>query len=132
VILASTLPCIGFLATLTPVDPGVMLTSYLGLFLLGLSFLCLGVFMSSLTENQIIAAVASFGALLGFWLIGFVEQFSGGGAGGGVLSYLSILEHFDGFARGVIDTRDVAFYLLFSAFFLFGTLRVLETMRWRG
>lgn len=131
IILVGTLPCIVFLARLTPVDPGVVLTIYLGLFLLGFAFISLGVFMSSLTENQIVAAVASFGALLGFWLIGFVGEFSGAGAGG-VLSYISILEHFDGFTRGVIDTRDVAFYLLFSAFFLFGTLRVLEITRWRG
>jgi ABC-2 type transport system permease protein len=131
IILLGTLPCIAFLATLTPVDPGVVLTIYLGLFLLGFAFLSLGAFMSSLTENQIVAAVASFGALLGFWLIGFVGEFSGAAAGG-VLSYISILEHFDGFTRGVIDTRDIAFYLLFSAFFLFGTLRVLEITRWRG
>ncbi|MFQ5457676.1 MAG: ABC transporter permease [Myxococcota bacterium] len=131
-ILAGTLPCIAHLATLAPVDPGVALTNYLGLFLLGLSFLSLGIFVSSLTENQIVAAVVSFGALLLFWLIGFLGQFSASGAGGGLISYVSILEHFEGFTRGVIDTRDVAFYLLFSAFFLFGTLRVLESMRWRG
>lgn len=131
IIVAGTLPCVALLAGLTPVDPGVIASSYAGLLLLGGAFLCLGIFVSSLTENQIVAAVVSFGALLGFWLIGFVQQFSGGGAGG-LLSYLSILEHFDAFTRGVVDTRDVAFYLLFSAFFLFGTLRVLESMRWRG
>jgi ABC-2 type transport system permease protein len=129
-ILSGTLPCIALLATLTPLDPGVVATNYLGLILLGGAFLSLGVFASSLTENQIVAAVSSFGVLLAFWLIGFVEQFSGGA--GGPLSYLSILNHFDGFTRGVVDTRDVAYYVLFSAFFLFGTLRVLETMRWRG
>lgn len=131
VILGGTIPCMGMLASLTPVDPGVIATNYLGLVLLGASFLSLGVFASSLTENQIVAAVTSFGALLVFWLIGFVEQFSGGGASG-PLSYVSILNHFEGFTRGVVDTRDVAFYLLFCAFFLFGTLRVLEVMRWRG
>ncbi|MDP3937426.1 MAG: ABC transporter permease [Deltaproteobacteria bacterium] len=131
IVLAGTLPCVAFLSSLTPIDPGVIASSYTGLFLLGSAFLCLGIFVSSLTENQIVAAVVSFGALLAFWLIGVVEQFSGGG-GGGPLSYLSILEHFDAFTRGVVDTRDVAFYLLFCAFFLFGTLRVLESMRWRG
>jgi ABC-2 type transport system permease protein len=128
-ILSGTLPCIGLLATLTPLDPGVVASNYLGLILLGGAFLSLGVFASSLTENQIVAAVSAFGALLVFWLMGLVEQFSGGG---GALSYLSILNHFEGFTRGVVDTRDVAYYVLFSAFFLFGTLRVLETMRWRG
>jgi ABC-2 type transport system permease protein len=129
-ILSGTLPCIALLTTLSPLDPGVVASNYLGLILLGSAFLCLGVFASSLTENQIVAAVSSFGALLAFWLIGFVEQFSGGATG--LLSYLSILNHFDSFSRGVVDTRDVAYYLLFSAFFLFGTLRVLESMRWRG
>lgn len=130
VIVAGTVPCVAYLAHLTPLDGGVIASSYIGLFLLGSAFLCLGIFVSSLTENQIIAAIISFGALLALWLIGFVGQFAGGG--GGVLSYLSILQHFDAFTRGVVDSRDVAFYLFFCAFFLFGTLRVLESMRWRG
>jgi ABC-2 type transport system permease protein len=128
-ILAATLPCIVYLGSITKLDPGTVIASYLGLLLLGAAFQSLGVFASSLTENQIVAAIASFGALLLFWLLGFVQELAGDR---GLIAYLSIVGHFDAFARGVVDTRDVAYYLLFSAFFLFGTLRVLETTRWRG
>jgi ABC-2 type transport system permease protein len=128
-ILAATLPCILYLASITKLDPGVVIASYLGLLLLVAAFQSLGVFASSLTENQIVAAIGSFGALLIFWLLGFVQEMTGDR---GLVAYFSIVGHFNAFTRGVVDTRDVAFYLIFSAFFLFGTLRVLETTRWRG
>jgi ABC-2 type transport system permease protein len=102
-----------------------------GLFLLGAAFIALGALASSLTENQIVAAAISFGLLLFFWIIGWSSQFAASGVGR-VLSHLSLLEHFDSFPKGVIDTKDIIFYLSFMVFCLFLTLRSLESHRWRG
>jgi ABC-2 type transport system permease protein len=110
---------------------GPILSGYLGLFLLGAAFIALGALASSLTENQIVAAAISFGFLLLFWVIGWSSQFAGGNVGW-LLSHLSLLDHFDSFPKGVIDSKDVIFYLSFMVFCLFLTLRSLESHRWRG
>jgi ABC-2 type transport system permease protein len=112
-------------------EVGPIAAGYLGLFLLGASFIALGALASSLTENQIVAAAISFGFLLIFWVIGWSSQFAGGTLGR-LLSHLSLLEHFDSFPKGVIDTKDIIFYLNFLVFCLFLTLRSLESHRWRG
>ena len=112
-------------------EVGPILAGYLGLFLLGAAFIALGALASSLTENQIVAAAISFGFLLIFWVIGWSSQFAGSGIGW-LLSHLSLLEHFDSFPKGIIDTKDVIFYLNFMVFCLFLTLRSLESHRWRG
>ena len=113
------------------VEWGPLLTGYLGLTLMGGAFLAVGVLASSLTENQIVAAIATFGALLLLWVIGWSADFAGP-VWGKVLSHLSILEHFDSFAKGVIDTKDVIYYLNFMILALFLALRSLESKRWRG
>jgi ABC-2 type transport system permease protein len=110
---------------------GPLLTGYLGLVLMGAAFLAVGVFASSLTENQIVASVTTFGVLLIFWVIGWSAE-AAGGMWGKVLSHLSILEHFDGFAKGIIDTKDVLYYLNFTLLALFLSLRSLEARRWKG
>jgi ABC-2 type transport system permease protein len=110
---------------------GPILAGYLGLFLLGAAFIALGALASSLTENQIVAAAISFGVLLLFWVIGWSSQFAGGNVGW-LLSHLSLLDHFDSFPKGVIDSKDVIFYLNFMVLCLFLTLRSLESHRWRG
>jgi len=99
--------------------------------LLGGACLALGLFTSSLTENQIIAAVTAFALLLLFWIIGWQQEI---GAPGwkGVFAALSMMDHFDGFVRGVIDSRDLVYYLSFIFFFLFLTKRQLESRRWRA
>lgn len=112
-------------------ESGPLLTGYLGLVLMGATFLAIGVLASSLTENQIVAAVITFGILLVFWVIGWSADFAGPSLGK-LLSHLSILEHFDGFGKGVIDTKDVIYYLNFTILCLFLTLRSLESKRWRG
>ncbi len=110
---------------------GPIFTGYLGLFLMGTAFLALGVLVSSLTENQIVAAGVSFGSLLMFWLIGWSEAFTGPSLGK-ILSHLSLLDHFEGFTKGLINTKDVIYYINFSILFLFMTMRSLESRRWRG
>jgi len=121
----------GMVAAFAKLEPGQIVTGYLGLLLLGAAFLAVGVLASSLTENQIVAAFANFGVLLVFWTIGWSADFAGP-TWGKLLSHLSILEHFDNFAKGVIDTKDVIYYLNFIVLCLFLTLRVLESKRWRG
>jgi ABC-2 type transport system permease protein len=112
-------------------EVGPVLAGYLGLFLLGAAFIALGALASSLTENQIVAAAITFGILLLFWVIGWSSQFAGGSVGR-LLSHLSLLDHFEDFPKGVIDTKDVIFYLNFMVLCLFLTLRSLESHRWRG
>lgn len=120
-----------FLAFLGPVEVGPLASSYLGLLLLGGAFIAFGLLASSLTANQIVAAVISFGALLLFWMIGF-SAYSAGPVLGGILRHISLLEHFDNFAKGLITSQDVIYYLNFTIFCLFLTLRSLESNKWRG
>lgn len=112
--------------TLAAAAPG-----YLGLLLLGGAFIALGLMVSTLTENQIVAAVVSFGLLLLLWVAGWSASFTSSSLGE-VLKYISIVTHFEGFAKGLIDTKDLAYYLLFIFSCLFLSLRSLESKRWRG
>ena len=110
---------------------GPVFTGYLGLLLMGATFIAVGVFTSSLTENQIVAAITTFGVLLIFWILGWSADYAGGTAGR-VLQFLSILEHNDSFSKGVVDTKDVLYYVNFTVLALFLTLRSLEARRWKG
>jgi ABC-2 type transport system permease protein len=110
---------------------GPVLTGYLGLLLMGATFIAVGVFASSVTENQIVAAITTFGVLLIFWVLGWSADYAGG-AVGRVLQFLSILEHNESFAKGVVETKDVLYYVNFIALALFLTLRSLEARRWKG
>ncbi len=131
VIVAGTLPGIFLLNFLGSPAWKAILCGYLGVLLLGSSFLSLGVFTSSLTQNQIIAAVLSFGALLMLWVIGWTKSYVGS-AMGEVIDYISIIRHFDTFSKGILDSRDLLYYLIFTVFFLFLTLRQMAAYRWRG
>lgn len=112
-------------------ETGPLITGYVGLLLVGASFISLGIFASSLTENQIIAATVAFGLLLLFWMVGFSASLAGQ-TFGDILSYISLTAHLEGFAKGVIDTEDIVYYLIFISLFLFLTLRILESKKWRG
>jgi ABC-2 type transport system permease protein len=108
-----------------------ILAAYLGLLLYGAALLAIGLFISTLTENQIVAALITFGVILVLWLI---ESFSVGaqGVAKDVLSYLSVIGHLDDFIKGVIDTSHVIFYVSFAFVGLFLTYRSLESMRWKS
>jgi ABC-2 type transport system permease protein len=106
-------------------------TGYLGLLLMGGCFLSLGLFISSLTRNQIVAAMATFGVFLMLWVINWISTFVGPTTQT-VLQYLSLTEHFDDFAKGIIDTKHVIYYLSFMAFGLFLTAKSVDSERWRG
>jgi ABC-2 type transport system permease protein len=112
-------------------DSGPTLVAYLGLVLFAAAILSLGSFLSTLTENQIIAAILTFVFVLVLW---FMNIFAESGTEGirGVLSYLSPLRHLEDFQKGVLDLSHVVYFLSVSVFGVFLTYRSLETMRWRG
>ena len=112
-------------------DWGPILSAYAGVILMGSTFIAIGVFMSSLTENQIVAVIATFGFILLFWLLDWSASFAGPTLGE-VLRYLSIMQHLADFHKGVIDTNDVVYYISFIAFALFLTYSVIESRRWRS
>lgn len=131
VMVAGTLAYPAMLVNFARVEWGPLLTGYLGLLLMGAMFLAVGLFASSLTENQVVAAIVTFGVLLMFWIIGWTAEFAGGPLGA-VLTHLSILDHNDTFAKGVLDTKDIIYYVNFTVLALFLALRSLEARRWNG
>jgi ABC-2 type transport system permease protein len=108
-----------------------ILTAYLGLLLLGGCFLATGLFISSLTKNQIVAGMVTFAVFLFLWVITWIGSFSGPTVDK-LTNYLSIIDHFDDFGKGVIDTTHVIYYMSFIAFGLFLTAKSVDSERWRG
>ncbi len=108
-----------------------VLTAYIGLLLLGGCFISVGLFISSLTKNQIVAVAATFGVFLFLWVINWIGSFAGP-AVEQVTTYLSIIEQYDDFGKGVIDTSHVIYYLSFITFGLFLTAKSVDSERWRG
>jgi ABC-2 type transport system permease protein len=106
-----------------------MLGGYLGIILLGATLIAIGVFISSLTENQVIAAVISFVTML---ILAFLQPISSslGGNIAKALNWLSIFFRYDDFNKGILDLSSVIYYLSFIAVFLFLTVRVIEKRRW--
>lgn len=107
-----------------------LLNGYLGLFLLGAAFMAIGIFFSSLTENQIVASILTFGALLFFWVLNWAAN-SAGGIWQSVLNYLSFFQHFGDMTEGILDTTDLVYYLSFIFLGLFLTHSVIQSRRWR-
>jgi ABC-2 type transport system permease protein len=104
---------------------------YLGLLLQGGLLLALGTFISTLTKNQIIAGAATFGICLLLWVLEWVSGYESA-TWATVLAYFSVITHFDSFARGVIDSKDLVFYLTGIFLGLFATARSMESLRWRS
>ena len=119
-----------YVSTLGPLDWGAVLAGYLGLLLLGLGYLAIGLFASSLTEHQVIAFVIALAVALPFFFLHKVAFLFGIGIGN-VLSFLSFREHFDAIARGVIDTADILYFVGVAAIFLFLAHRLIEGRKWR-
>jgi ABC-2 type transport system permease protein len=108
-----------------------ILTSYLGLILFGGCFIAVGLFISSLSKNQIVAGSVTFVIFLLLWVINWIGSFAGP-TGDKLTSYLSIVDHFDDFSKGVIDTTHIIYYLSFITFGLFLTAKSVDSERWRG
>lgn len=107
-------------------DFGAVTSGYLGLFLLGASFLAIGLFASSITDNQMVAAVITFGVLLLLWLVGAMSD-----AESTLLGYISVINHFENFAKGIIGLNDIVYYATLIYLGLFLTHTALESERWR-
>lgn len=120
-----------FSADAPVIDPGMLGAAYLGVTLGGAMFLAIGLFCSLTTSNQIIAAIACFMLLNGIFFIGFIDFVLPVNAAPVFADLVSPHRHLLEFARGVIDTRAVVFYLSGAALFLFAAVRVLEARRWR-
>jgi ABC-2 type transport system permease protein len=108
-----------------------VLAGYVGLLLLGGSFLSVGLLISSLTKNQIVAGVMTFAVFLLLWIINWFAD-SVGPLGRTIVSFLSITEHLDDFTKGIIDTKHVVYYLSFITFGLFLTAKSVDSERWKG
>ncbi|MDE2149070.1 MAG: ABC transporter permease subunit [Gammaproteobacteria bacterium] len=106
------------LMTGTDLDLGRIAAGLLGLFLMMLAFGAAGLFVSTLTREPVIAAVAGFGLLLVFWVLQGVSQSMTALPFAGAIGYLSLIGHFDNLRRGIVSTADVVYYLLFVTFFL--------------
>src|SRR5688572_15313395 len=106
-------------------------TGYLGLLLMGGCFVSVGLLISSLTKNQIVAGFMTFAVFLLLWVINWFGE-GAGPTGRAVLSFLSITEHLDDFTRGIIDTKHIVYYLSFITFGLFLTAKSVDSERWRG
>lgn len=111
-------------------EVGVLLGGFLGLLLLATAFLSVGLLTSSLTQNQIIAAVSCLVILLLLYVISWPAE-TAGETMGAVLRYLSLTEHFGEMVKGVIDTRDLIYFVSVIALALFLTQRAVESLRWR-
>lgn len=129
VMLLTTAIEIGVLFFYSKPAMGPILSAYLGVLLYGLALLAIGTFISTLTENQIIAAILTFGVVLLLWL---VDAFSRSAGSGSLLSHLSILQPLNDFVTGVISTAHIVFYLSLTLLGLFLTYRSLDSLRWRG
>jgi len=111
----------------TALDTGKLISIYLSMLLLLGSFAAIGLYLSSLTDNQTIAAVSTFGALLMLWIIDWVGETAGGGQN--VAAYLSILRHHQSMLEGVFNFSDLAYYLILITTFLVLTIRQLDRDR---
>jgi ABC-2 type transport system permease protein len=106
-------------------------TGFLGIVLQGACLLSFGSFISTLTRNQIVAGAIGFALALVLWILNWTTSF-GNSIGVQVLNYLSIVSHMDSFSRGVVDTKDLIYYLSMIFLGLFLTARSLESLRWRA
>ena len=111
-------------------EPQAVVTGYAGLFLVGATFSALGLFVSTLTENHVVSAGIVFALLLFFWIVGWVAEWANP-FWAAFFSELSLVEHFRDFTKGIIDTRDLIFFLLMIFYFLFAALSVMEVRTWK-
>jgi ABC-2 type transport system permease protein len=119
------------LSTVHQFDWGPPLAGYVGTILLGATFIACGMFISSLTENQVVSAMSTYGVLVFFWFLTWNEEAIGAQVLG-VMSQFSLFDRFQDFAKGVINSKDIVFFLLMTLFFLYLTLQSLESRKWRG
>ena len=116
----------------TSFDWGPVITGYLGTWLLGSVLIAIGTLASSLTRNQVIAAVISLVSMLLLFSVGLLDVFIKDPQTSTLIRYLSLMEHLRNFSKGILDTRPVIFYLSLTSVCLFLTGRVIGSSRWRS
>jgi gliding motility-associated transport system permease protein len=126
---APTLVYVWILRSQTPIDLGPVAAGYLAITMIGAYFLSIGTFASTLTKNQIIAAILAFAMLIPVFSAGLLETLSNDPSKSETLGYFNLWDHMEEFARGVVDTRRVVYYLSATAFFLFLTTISLSAKR---
>lgn len=118
----------------TGMDAGAIGATFLGIFLLGCAFVSLGCFASAITRSQAVAAIVSLAGGVSLFLLSFAPRLLPAQSHtlqAQVLSSVALLDQMHDFARGVVDTRPVIVYLSLTFFFLFLTLRAVESRRWK-
>lgn len=130
VMIAPTAFYIIFLAWVGSPDYGAIIASYIGLILMGGLFISVGLLVSAITKNQIVAAVIGIVALLILLVIGLASSGSEGWFYS-ALRYIGTYDHWDTFTKGIVDTRDVIYYVSFTALLIFIVVRIVESRRWR-
>jgi len=130
--LALTFPIPLIVAVLGNLDFGPVVGGYIAAILLGAAYLAIGVFVSSLTQNQIVAFILSVVIVFVLYMIGSdIVLYSVPAPVASVLEYVSLGTHFESIGRGVIDSRDVIYYLSVIGFFLYLNVRSIESRKWR-
>lgn len=117
--------------SLQPFEWTIVIAGYTGLALIAIAFIACGLFISSTTDNIVVAGLGSLGLSLFFWIISWNE----GATNEGFLRFLaqiSMVTHFQSFAQGFIDSKEVSFFVVVVVFFSFLTLRSLGARQWRG
>ena len=114
------------------IDWGATLIGYVGVWLLGGVLMSFGILASSLTRNQVIAAVFSFVAIMLLFSVGILDAFVKDPETSQIIRYLSLLDHLQDFSRGILDTRPLVFYLSLTSIGLFLTGRIIGSPRWRS
>ena len=113
------------------VDWGPVASGYLGVVGIGALFLSVGLFASSLTRSQLVAAVLTFAMLIPLFMVGLLENLFDDESLRQIFSYLNLWLHMEEFGKGVVDTRRLVYYFSTAGLFLFLAARVLETRKWR-
>ncbi|GAC1541364.1 MAG: ABC transporter permease [Polyangiales bacterium] len=111
-------------------DVGPMWVGYLGLLLLAAAGLAVGLFYSSITDNQIVAFMLTGVTLFVLWVLEYIGQAAGGSIGD-VLNFVSFMRRISPFTRGLLDIRNVVYFVSVAAFFLLLTIRSLESRKWK-
>ncbi len=126
-----TLAYVAVVARASEVDWGPIVSGYVGVLGIGAVFMAVGIFGSSFTKNQIVAAVVTFAMLIFFFAVAFLDGLVSDEALKSSLSYLNLLDHMDEFGKGIVDTRRLVYYLTTVVLFLFLSSRTLAAKKWR-
>lgn len=127
-----TLAYVLILSSFSTLDTGPVAAGYLGTFGVGIMLLSVGLFFSSLSKNQIVAALLGFGANMAIFLLGLSASMGAVQSSESILGHINLFEHMLDFARGIVDTRHLVYYGSVTLFMLFCTVQVLQVRRWRG